>query len=58
MSQKIIATLPLGRILVLTGKLLRYARGGITKDEAVDLMDDLIEIIAHIAEQANAPVQR
>lgn len=57
MNQKIIATLPLGRILVLIGKLLRYAKGGITKDEAIDLIDDLIEIISHIAEQANAPVQ-
>lgn len=58
MNQKIIATLPISRILVLVGKLLRYARGGITKEEALDLTDDLIEIIAHIAEQSHAQVQR
>jgi len=50
MNDKLIATLPLPAILRIIGKLIRYAKGGIDKDEAADLAEDLLLIVAHLAE--------
>jgi hypothetical protein len=52
MSQKIVAALPLPAIIKIIAKLIRYAKGGIDKDEAADLIEDLLLIVAHLADGA------
>ena len=50
MNEKIIATLPWSRIMALVAKLIRYAKGGIDKQEAADLAEDLLLLAAHLIE--------
>lgn len=52
MTSKIVAALPLAAIIKIIGKLIRYAKGGIDKDEATDLIEDLLRIVAHLADEA------
>ena len=50
MNQKIVATLPLPAIFRVVAKLIRYAKGGIDKEEAADLLQDLLLLAGHLAE--------
>lgn len=50
MSQKIVAALPLPAIIKIIAKLIRYAKGGIDKEEAADLIEDLLLLVGHLAE--------
>lgn len=50
MNEKIVAQLPLPAILRIIGKLVRYAKGGIDKDEAADLAEELLLLVAHLVE--------
>lgn len=46
--------IPLAKVLAIVGKVIRYARGGISKDEAADLVQDLLALAADIAENADS----
>ncbi len=50
MNEKIIATLPWPSIMGLVAKLIRYSKGGIDKQEAADLAEDLLLLAAHLIE--------
>jgi len=41
---------PIGRIVRLVAKTLRYSKGGFTKDERRDLGLDLLLLAAHVLE--------
>ncbi len=49
---KVVAQLPWGDIVKLTSKLVLYARGGITKEEALELSKDLIALASELTGQA------
>jgi len=42
--------IPVGDILRLVGKMIRYSKGGFTPEERRDLVGDLLELAARIAE--------
>lgn len=42
--------IPVGDILRLVGKIIRYSKGGFTPEERRDLVGDLLELAARIAE--------
>jgi len=50
MNEKVVAQLPWARIMALVAKLVRYAKGGIDKEEAADLAEDLLLLAAHLIE--------
>lgn len=50
MNEKIVTQLPLPAILRIIAKLIRYAKGGIDKDEAADLLEELLVLVGHLAE--------
>lgn len=50
MNEKIIAQVPWARIASLIAKLIRYSRGGIDKQEAAALAEELFLIAAHLIE--------
>lgn len=50
MDNKIVAMLPIPSLLRIIAKLIRYAKGGIDKQEAADLLEDLLLIAGHLAE--------
>jgi hypothetical protein len=49
MNEKIISTIPLAKIFKLIGHLIKFSKGGITKDEGAILLEDLAEIAGDIA---------
>ena len=49
---KIVAELPWSDIAKLTMKLVAYSRGGITKEEALELSKDLIKLASELTGQA------
>jgi hypothetical protein len=49
MNEKVISTIPLAKIFKLIGHLIKFAKGGITKDEGAILLEDLAEIAGDIA---------
>lgn len=50
MNDKVIASLPWARIASLIAKLIRYSRGGIDKQEAAALAEELLVLAAHLIE--------
>lgn len=50
MNEKVIAQLPWARIMSLVAKIIRYSKGGITKEEAAELAEDLLLLAAHLIE--------
>jgi hypothetical protein len=43
--------IPVGDILRLVSKMIRYSKGGFTPEERRDLVGDLLELAAQIAER-------
>jgi hypothetical protein len=50
-SDKIVATVPWTKVVMLIAKLVRYAKGGISKEEGTDLAEDLLLIVADLVEK-------
>lgn len=48
-SQKILIKVPWAKVVLLITALVKSAKGGITKEEAEDLLEQLADIIVHIA---------
>ncbi len=53
-AEKVIAAIPLGKIFSLIAKLIKLSKGGLTKEEALELLQDLAEIAAEVATKAKA----
>lgn len=51
MNDKVIANIPFGSIASLIVKLVRYGKGGISKEEARDLGEDLLMMAAGLLEK-------
>jgi len=51
--EKIISTIPLAKIFKLIGQLLKFAKGGISHDEAEILLETLAEIAGDVATKAS-----
>jgi hypothetical protein len=50
-GKEIFLKLPIVKIMRLIGKLIRCSKGGLTKEEALDLLEDLSSISFDIAER-------
>jgi hypothetical protein len=50
MNEKVIAQIPWASVMALIAKLIRYSKGGIDKQEAADLAEDLLLLAAHLIE--------
>ena len=50
-SDKIVASVPWSKVIVLIAKLVRYSKGGISKEEGADLAEDLLLIVADLVEK-------
>jgi len=48
-SEKIISSLPIGKIFKLIVDLIKLSKGGISKEEAIVLLEDLASIAADVA---------
>jgi len=48
-SDKIVSAIPIVKVFKLIGKLLKLSKGGLTKEEGLDLLDDLAEIASDLA---------
>lgn len=48
-TEKIIVKIPWAKVAVLIATLVRSAKGGISKDEGEELLEQLADIIVHIA---------
>jgi hypothetical protein len=48
-SDKILVKVPWSKVALLIATLVRSAKGGITKDEAEELLEQLGDIIVHLA---------
>jgi len=48
-SDKILVKVPWSKVALLVATLIRSAKGGITKDEAEELLEQLGDIIVHLA---------
>lgn len=48
-SDKILIKVPWSKVAILIGTLVRSAKGGINKDEAEELLEQLSDIIVHLA---------
>lgn len=49
MNEKLIVKVPWSKVALLVSTLIKSARGGITKEEAEELLEQLSEIIVHLA---------
>jgi hypothetical protein len=50
-GKDIFVKLPIVKIMRLIGKLIRSSKGGLTKEEALDLLEDLSSLSFDIAER-------
>jgi len=48
-SEKILVKIPWAKVAILITTLVKSAKGGISKDEAEELLEKLSDIIVHIA---------
>jgi hypothetical protein len=48
-SDKILVKVPWSKVAILIATLVRSAKGGISKDEAEELLEQLSDIIVHLA---------
>ncbi len=48
-SEKILVKVPWAKVAILIATLVRSAKGGISKDEAEELLEQLSDIIVHLA---------
>jgi hypothetical protein len=51
MNEKVVANIPWSNIMRLIAKLVRYGKGGITKEEARDLGEELLLLAAELLEK-------
>lgn len=49
MNEKLIVKVPWSKVAILVSTLIKSARGGINKEEAEELLEQLSEIIVHLA---------
>lgn len=49
MNEKLIVKVPWAKVALLVSTLIKSARGGITKEESEELLEQLSEIIVHLA---------
>lgn len=49
MNDKIISTIPLPKIFKLIAHLIKFSKGGISKEEGAVLLEDLAEIAGDVA---------
>ena len=49
MNDKVISSIPLAKIFKLIGHLIKFSKGGITKEEGAVLLEDLAEIASDVA---------
>lgn len=50
-AKEVFVKLPIVKIMRLIGKLIRASKGGLSKEEALDLLEDLSSISFDIAER-------
>lgn len=50
-SEKIVASVPWSKVVMLIAKLVRFSKGGISKEEGADLAEDLLLIVADLVER-------
>jgi hypothetical protein len=48
-TDKILVKVPWAKVAILIATLVKSAKGGITKDEAEELLEQLTDIIVHLA---------
>jgi len=48
-TNKILVKVPWAKVAMLIGALIKSAKGGISKEEAEDLLEQLSDIVVHIA---------
>ena len=48
-NEKILVKIPWSKVAVLIATLVRSAKGGISKEEGEELLEQLADIIVHIA---------
>lgn len=48
-SDKILIKVPWSKVAILIATLIRSAKGGITKEESEELLEQMGEIIVHLA---------
>jgi len=48
-SEKILIKVPWAKVAILIATLVRSSKGGISKDEAEELLEQLTDIIVHLA---------
>lgn len=51
-SEKIVAAIPLVKVFQLIAKLIKLSKGGLSKEEALELLEDLAEIAIDVASKA------
>ena len=49
MNEKIIVKVPWSKVAVLIATLIKSAKGGISREEAEELLEQLSDIIVHLA---------
>ena len=49
-GQKIVARIPWAKVMALVAKIIKYSKGGISKDEGADLAEDLLLLAADLIE--------
>ena len=51
-GQKIVAQISWGKVAALVAKLIRFSKGGITKEEGAELAEDLLLLAADLIEKS------
>ena len=49
-GQKIVANIPWSKVMSLVAKIVKFSKGGITKEEAAILAEDLLLLAADLIE--------
>jgi hypothetical protein len=47
--EKIVAAIPVVKVFQLVAKIIKLSKGGLSKEEALDLLEDLAEIAVDVA---------
>ena len=51
-GQRIVAQISWGKVAALVAKLIRFSKGGITKEEGAELAEDLLLLAADLIEKS------
>jgi hypothetical protein len=49
-GQKIVTQIPWTKVMALVAKIIKFSKGGISKEEAADLAEDLLLLAADLIE--------